>query len=270
MGLLRKISLKTLKLFSFDTTIKHHYTKNKFLLNTYNHKGYWYYGAKRERNTIKVFQSWIKPHQYVLEIGAHIGYFSTFYAYLVGSQGKVDVFEPSEKNAKYLNKNIKLLPENLQKIITVINKVAGDIDGFLDFFIDPISGQNNSFIANFEGFLANREQSAEKTAEVIKDCVEVIRLDTYFKKKNHLPDFVKIDVEGFEWNVIQGFAETIEKANPDFMIEIQADSENIIQFFKDKGYNIYNDEMKEINNHEDYLSIKTPNIFFRHKQNNEE
>lgn len=262
---LRKFALKTLKATAFDTTIKHHFTKYKFLLNTYNHKGYWYYGANREKNTIKLFQSWIKPHQYVLEIGGHIGYFSTFYADIVGNKGKVDVFEPSMKNAKYLNRNITFLPKDLQEIISVVNKGAGDVNEILDFYIDPISGQNNSFVKDFEGFLTNREYSAESKTETIKESIAVIRLDTYFETKTRYPDFVKIDVEGFEWNVIQGFVETIEKAHPSFMIEIQADSENIIRFFKEKGYKIFNDEMNEINDYQEYLNKKTPNIFFRFK-----
>ncbi len=264
MGLIRRIALKLLKITAFDTTIQHHFTKHKFMLNTYNHKGYWFYGTKREENTIKQFQAWIKPNNFVLEIGAHIGYFSTFYADLVGENGKVVVFEPSDKNAKYLNKNIQYLPEKLKKIITVINKGAGDIDGQLNFYIDPITGQNNSFVENFEGFYSNRENSADKEAELIKEVVHVVRLDTFFKEENRFPDFVKIDVEGFEWNVIQGFMDTIEKHHPSLMIEIQADSDKIVSYFKEKGYTIYNDQMDEIKNHADYISKKTPNIFFKY------
>lgn len=264
MELLRKIALTLLKFTAFDTSIKHHFTKNRFILNSYNHKGYWYYGAKRDKNTIKLFQLWIKPNQFVLEIGGHIGYFSTLYANIVGNKGRVDVFEPSKENLKYLNKNIAYLPSGLQKIITVVNKGAGDVDSVLDFYVDPISGQNNSFVENFEGFLVNRAYSAESNAELIKEKVEVIRLDTYFENKIIYPNFVKIDVEGFEWKVIEGFTLTILKAHPDFMIEIQTDSEKIIPFFKEIGYSIYNDEMKEINNHSEYLTKKTPNIFFRY------
>ena len=127
MSILRKIVLKVIKLTAFDTTIKHHFTNAKFLLNTYNHKGYWYFGAKREENTIKQFQSWIKPGQYVIEIGGHIGYFSTFYADLVGINGKVDVFEPSQKNIKYLKKNINFMHKNFSEIVSVIPKGAGTV-----------------------------------------------------------------------------------------------------------------------------------------------
>ncbi len=266
MQLVRKIVLKILKATAVDIKIKHHLTKYKFLLNTYHHKGYWYYGKKRKENTIKAFKSFIKPHSFVLEIGGHIGYFTTFFAKLVGEAGKVDVFEPGKENLKYLNSNVRLLPVELQKIITVVPKGAGDTDGKLDFYIDPVTGQNNSFVKNFEVFFSNRENSAETKAELIKEKVSVTRLDTWFQDKKTLPDFVKIDVEGFEWNVIQGFVKSIEQKHPDLMIEIHSDSEKIIHFFKERGYTIYNDEMDEIKNHADYLRKKTNNIFFQYRK----
>ncbi|MBA7547821.1 hypothetical protein ES705_40259 [subsurface metagenome] len=70
----------------------------------------------------------------------------------------------------------------MQKIITVVNNGAGVVNEVLDFYIDPISGQNNSFVKNFKGFYSNSEYSAESKAELIKESVVVIRLDTYFEE----------------------------------------------------------------------------------------
>ena len=256
--------LKIVKATAFDTTIKHHYTGRKFSLNTYNHKGYWYHGANREANTIKIFQSWVKPGDYVLEVGGHIGYFSTLYADLVGKQGKVEVFEPSEKNAKYLERNIRLLGD-LGSIVSVVKKGAGDVNQQLTFYIDPISGQNNSFVPEFEGFMTSREQSAETDAHTISETVDVVTLDSYLDGAMRFPNFVKIDVEGFEWNVVQGFKQTIEKTKPSLMIEIQADADKIFDFFYTQGYAIYNDRLEEIGIFADYKAKKTPNIFFKPK-----
>jgi hypothetical protein len=49
---MRKIILFILKNIKFDFKLKHHYTGFNFLLNSYYHKGYWYYGSKREYSTI--------------------------------------------------------------------------------------------------------------------------------------------------------------------------------------------------------------------------
>jgi FkbM family methyltransferase len=264
MDTFRKLFLKILKFTAVNRTITHHFTNKKFLINTYQHKGYWYHGKKREENTIRTFQKWIEKGDYVLEIGGHIGYFTTLYSFLVGETGKVDVFEPSELNLFYLKKNIEFLPQKTKQIITIENAGAGDINGTLDFYIDPISGQNNSFIKNFEGFLSSRKLSAETASEVIVTQAKVITLDSYYEKAFRLPDFVKIDVEGYEWNVLQGFKNSIAKHHPKLMVEIQNEAENILHFFKKNGYTIYNDKLVEIADYKDYLNKKTQNIFFQY------
>lgn len=264
--MLRKIILKLLKITARDISITHHYNHEPFLLNSYNHKGYWYHGKKREQETVAVFKDWITNGDFVLEIGGHIGYFSTLYAHLVGENGKVVVFEPSFENLKYLTKNVQNVKASLRNNIQLVQKGAGDVIGELDFYIDPISGQNNSFVKDFDGFKTSRELSAEQDADVKVVKVPVITLDSFFENESLLPNFVKIDVEGFEWNVIQGFQKTIEREHPSLMIEIQADADKLIPYFKSVGYTIFNDKMKEINTIEEYVKFKSPNIFFKYLQ----
>ncbi|HRG17656.1 MAG TPA: FkbM family methyltransferase [Flavobacterium lutivivi] len=262
-NIIRKTVLKLLKITARDIVIKHHYTGSKFKLNSYNHKGYWYHGKKREEETVAIFKKWINKNSFVLEIGGHIGYFTTFYANLVGENGKVTVFEPSNINLSYLRANVNLLPNELSKNVNIEQKGAGDINGELDFYIDPISGQNNSFVKDFDGFKTSREQSADKDVEVIIHKVPVTTLDGYFEDKDNFPDFVKIDVEGFEWNVIKGFMKTIENHKPSIMIEIQSDADKIIPYFKSIGYHVLNDKLEEIESIEDYYKKKSPNIFLK-------
>jgi FkbM family methyltransferase len=262
MKILRYITLQFLKKINFNFNIRHHYTGYNFYINSYIHKGYWYYGKKRELNTIMLFKKLIIPCNVVLEIGGHIGYFTTLYAELVGNNGCVYVFEPSSENLTYLKKNISNLNYNLNSIITVVPKGAGDTNEILDFYLDPITGQNNSFVKDFEGFYTNRENSADTHVDLKKTQVEVIRLDDFFTNIELLPDFVKIDVEGFELNVVNGFKSIIEKKRPNIMIEIQKDEKLIIDYFLSIGYFIFNDKMNSIKTFEDYLDFKTPNIFF--------
>lgn len=181
---------------------------------------------------------------------------------MVGENGKVDVFEPSDTNLYYLRKNIKYLPDSLSKNITVITKGAGDVNETLNFYIDPISGQNNSFVENFDGFVSSRKLSADDSVEVRVEKIEVVTLDSYFQNTNKYPDFVKIDVEGFEWNVLQGFRQTIAKAKPKIMVEIQSNANEIFDFFKSNNYRVLNDKLTEIIKFEDYSKLKTANIFF--------
>jgi FkbM family methyltransferase len=262
---MRHILLFILKYLKFDFKLKHHYTGFSFVLNSYYHKGYWYWGLKREYSTIQNFYKIIKNGDYVIEVGGHIGYFSTLYSNIIGPDGKLDVFEPSGENLKYLKKNVSLMTPNLSKIVSIIEKGVGNENVFLDFYIDPITGQNNSFVKDFEGFYDNRKYSAEKNAKLLTVKVPVIRIDDYLQNKSNYPNFIKIDVEGFEFNVIIGAKNTIEKYKPSLMIEIQKDENEIISYFLSIGYNIFNDNWVKISSFDDYLKFKTPNIFFINK-----
>jgi FkbM family methyltransferase len=262
MKIIRFIALQFLKNLNFNFTIRHHYTGFKFYLNSYTHKGYWFYGKKRELNTVMLFKKLITHNNVVLEIGGHIGYFTTLYAELVGNNGCIYVFEPSSENLTYLKKNISNLPNKLNSIITIAEKGAGDTNEVLDFYLDPITGQNNSFVKDFDGFYVNRKNSADININLEKIQVEVIRLDDYFSNIDILPDFVKIDVEGFELNVVNGFKSIIQKKRPNIMIEIQKDEKLIVDYFLSIGYFVFNDKMNSIKTFDDYLDFKTPNIFF--------
>lgn len=255
---IRKLVLSFLKLTSKDISIRHHFTGNLFLLNSYKHKGYWYFGKKREQNSMKIFSEIIKPGMNVLEIGGHIGYLTTYYSSIVGPSGKVVVFEPGKNNLKYLYSNVK--SSNAGNVI-IEELAAGNQNANMTFYLDPITGQNNTLVKSFEGFEKNRKFSAEPDTEYITDSVSVVRLDDYLKDKV-LPDFVKIDIEGYEWECIEGFMATIEDKRPILMIEVQANPDKIFSYFKSLNYKIYNDTMVEIHTLEDFENIGTPNIFF--------
>jgi FkbM family methyltransferase len=262
---MRALFLFFLKITSFDFKLRHHYTNFKFELNSYVHKGYWYHGSKREINTINHFQRLINPGDRVIEVGAHIGYFSTLFAKLVGREGRLIVFEPSKENLSYLEKNISFMPLYLQTNVTVVAKGVGDVNGSLDFYLDPITGQNNSFVKDFNGFIENRKFSAEKEAIVEKVKVPIIRLDDFLSNNDYSPTFIKIDVEGYELNVIKGMRATISNYRPNLMIEIQKDEKEIIDFFIISNYHIFNDYFSPIYSFGDYLKLNTPNMFFLSK-----
>src|SRR6478735_1296610 len=88
-----------------DITIKNHYTGDALHLHSFQHKGYWFYGRRREAATMKLFQRLIQPESVVAEVGGHIGYITQFFATLVGPRGRVYVFEPGPNNLPYLRAN---------------------------------------------------------------------------------------------------------------------------------------------------------------------
>ena len=140
----------------------------------------------------------------VIEVGAHIGLYTTFMAKLAGSAGAVHAFEPDPTSHRCLLENLKL--NNISNVIasplacahqrTTMTLSAGSF------------GESNSTI----GQLPDRISANSRTR------IETITLDEYTQSGQIAPDLVKIDVEGAESLVIAGGNETLSRA-PSIVLE---------------------------------------------------
>jgi FkbM family methyltransferase len=192
--------------------------------------GYYEYSV---RTLIKLF---IKESDYVLDIGGNIGYMSLLFANIVGENGKVFCFEPNPELIPVINANILI---NDFKNIEVINSAVGNVEGLADFYC----GIEHSLSTLITG---SEVLQIKKTFKV-----PVVTIDAYLKKNNidfNKVKFVKIDVEGFEYNVLKGMTELIQSRKAMFVIESNPPAQkplgiNLIiilkEFFFENGYKIY-------------------------------
>ena len=151
-----------------------------------------------EAGATRLLESILVPGMVVVDVGAHIGYFSLLAARLVGAAGKVYAFEPAPANFRLLTKNVDL--NGLRNIIAV-NKAVSDRVGESILFLQPGTLGHSLF-----------PETLGKGETSIK--VESITLDRFFADENwpHV-DLVKIDAEGAEPAVVNGMAELL-KRNP--------------------------------------------------------
>jgi FkbM family methyltransferase len=79
---------------------------------------------------------------------------------------------------------------------------------------------------------------AEKTEEVNTEVEKTITIDDFVKEKDIRPDFIKIDVEGFEYEVLQGMIETLKKFKPKIIMETHSSElrRKCHKFLTDIGY----------------------------------
>lgn len=233
---LRRLVLPILHWANRDITINHPWTGDDLRLNLFRHKGYWFHGKNRENREMQIFQQILSKDEIIAEVGGHIGYLSLWFSRQLGS-GHVYVFEPGENNLPYLRKNIA--PKANIKVIEV---GCGELAGQQEFFQDNLTGQNNSFVPNFQGLSTNAKYAPGVVVSVKKSVVEVVRLDDYFHEIGVQPGFIKIDTEGFEWPVLKGCHGlfSIDKIKPKFMVEVQANHSEIYHLFSSMGYRIYN------------------------------
>jgi FkbM family methyltransferase len=235
----RTVALKTLKIFSFDFSIRHHWVEKRFIkLNSFKHKGYWWYGRKREEATLKSVADLILPGQTVVELGAHIGYLTLYFSHLVGSEGRVIAFEPSEQNREYLEGNIRGISN-----VAVEPVAISDFVGAADLFVEDLTGQNTSLVESYE-VLGQNEINAGIRANIARESVPVTTLDAYCEANGVIPNFIKIDVEGAEEAVLRGSLNTMRKARPVVLIEITRRHGEVYNLLRSLDYSCFDDELR--------------------------
>lgn len=226
MAIKNKIRRSAIKLLSIvgdrDATISHHWTRAPLLLNLFRHRGYWWKGKRRERESVDAIYKLVSPGDVVIELGGHIGYLSQIFAELVTTSGKVVVFEPSSTNAGYLKKNVSSFGN-----VAVIEKAVSSEIGEVVFFEEGLSGQNNSLVREYNIFEHNRTASGVEVT-VTETRVTCTTLDSEVEITNVHPNFIKIDVEGAEYMVLLGATNVLRTDRPVLMIEI---SNNIKECF---------------------------------------
>ena len=74
----------------------------------------------------KIVENIIKNGNIVIDVGAHMGYYSLLFAKLVGKNGKIFAFEPDPKNFSRVQKNVKL---NNYMNIVLTQKAVSDRTG---------------------------------------------------------------------------------------------------------------------------------------------
>jgi|GEM_PF-1448209 len=173
------------------------------------HSNRWFYpryadGRIHEPVTTKLFLDYIKKDSQVLDIGGHLGYFSCI-AGKLASQGCVHVFEVDSNCLELIKKNLAI--NNITNV-TIHHLAVTDKNDFVK--IPKLTHPDPGLIIN---------------SSTGNDYIEVkgIRLDDFVSQHNIKPDFIKIDVEGAEWNVLNGMKNILNQENLILLAEIHVD-----------------------------------------------
>ena len=152
----------------------------------------------------------LSPGDIVFECGTHHGLTAMLLANWVGETGKIVSFEINHKNAKIAQKNIKL--NNINNVV-IEEKGLGSQPSNLKIFNKSNASVTPANLIS-SGWLKNFIYGTNE--------VEIITLDDYAAAKSIMPTFLKIDVEGYETEVLKG-AREILKTRPKLEIEIHTE-----------------------------------------------
>jgi FkbM family methyltransferase len=232
---LRRIALAALRTFSpGDITIKHHWwPEAKVRLDCYRHKGYWFHGRNRERAFMERIAELVGEGDVAIDIGGHIGYLALHLRGLVGPEGRVIVFEPGANNLPYIQANCAAYPN-----IEIVTAACSEDDGEAEFWVEDLTGQNNSLLNNYKTFDDNKRRAfSGATTQAVK--VKTLRLDGFLKERGLKPDFIKIDVEGAELQVLRGAEACLRAHKPKLMVEVTENKAEVETLLRGLGYAIH-------------------------------
>ena len=168
----------------------------------------------------------------IIDVGSNLGYQSLYY----NEKFKkiIICFEPSSLNFFFLKKNLKNF-----KNITLYNYALGEQKKTLNLSIPIFEKHRPSNLGLFT-------LRAESQSSLLHEKVKVEKFDnlkTTFKDyKNY---YIKIDVEGYEYEVLTGMQNLINKKNCVFKIELNWNYfdvqrlKNIYKFLKSKDYQVF-------------------------------
>ena len=136
--------------------------------------------------------------QVVFDAGANCGFFALTQA-SANPRLRIVCFEPHPATFQRLQKNIAL--NDLESRITPVHAAVGSTSGICELNVSPESSM---------GIVAESPtQFLEKPRKV---PVPLVTLDDYARAHGVWPDFLKIDVEGFEAEVLRGARQVLSRA----------------------------------------------------------
>lgn len=167
-----------------------------------------YYFKEFEGDTYESIQKLMIKGKCFFDIGGNIGLISLMVNQICSGNVDVHIFEPAPDNFELLKSNIEM--NGMDNV--VLNNVAvssGD-NATLRMYIYEDQAYNSVYMLNRVPF---------------KSIVEVpaLSIDGYIEKQGIRPDTIelmKIDVEGYEYNVLKGASRLLTEYSPKILCEI--------------------------------------------------
>jgi FkbM family methyltransferase len=198
------------KIFDLDT-LKKRQIKTGFLKRLFFYGKYYdhrYFDGFFEERIIETINKIMVPGN-IYDIGAHFGFYSLIFAKSV-KDGKVYCFEPNPYCFERLSKTIEL--NNFKDKVELLNFAVGSENTEKEMMILLDNLARSTLSAEFKEYY-----DQQKKYSFQKKTVPIKSLDSL---NLPVPVLIKIDVEGFESDVIRGMRGVLKNFLPNLIIEI--------------------------------------------------
>lgn len=154
---------------------------------------------QEEETDLEIVRRLLKPGQSFVDCGANIGIWTLVAASAVGTNGKVFAFEPNPATFEKLSQNVSLL----------------ELASHIQLFASAVGSTNTNL-----PFSCEKSHNISQIVEMLNNesiLVSVVSLDLALR--DNKIDGIKIDVEGFELEVLQGAKSIINNCKPWLCVE---------------------------------------------------
>ena len=189
-----------------------------------------------EEGLTRMILSYLKPGMTFLDVGANVGYYTLMAAWLVGSDGSVHSFEPTPETYKILQSNAAKKP-NVRLNECAVSYESGTIR--FNVYGAHLMGSNSKF----ETIL---DSSQRPNIEPVSYEVAATTIDQYVIENGVRPNFIKIDAEHSEYDIIQGMHDTLHRHHPVISVEVGdinikgiPPCRKLVEFMTSEGYQAY-------------------------------
>jgi FkbM family methyltransferase len=136
------------------------------------------------------------------DLGAHVGFYTLLFSRLVGPGGVVHAFEPVPRNISYLKRHLRLNGAiNVRVQELVVTRQTGTVA------FDSSSGVSMGRVVTC---------TASETSRV-----PAVSLDDFvYADRHESPDFIKMDVEGGEADVLAGMSRLLADRPPVLLVSV--------------------------------------------------
>jgi len=152
------------------------------------------FNYSRERVFMEVLNQTVKPGMCCIDCGANIGYATMFMVRNAGENGRVLAIEPNGHNKELLQQNLGL--NGFLSHCDVFQYVMSDKNGVVEFWL---SDKPNLHSAT--------KTKHSKTLEMLP-C---LTLEAFCAARKCFPNFIKMDVEGDEVQILNGAYDFFKK-----------------------------------------------------------
>ena len=139
----------------------------------------------------------IKPGAICFDVGANVGAYALQLAHWTGAAGRVIAFEPNPLAIKVLSTHVRI--NGFERIIAVEKVAVGSSSGTATMYRSGADGMSR---------LGEQNTLLHSTEPI---AVPVITIDDYCARTGLEPDWILIDIEGFEIAALRGAAHTLQR-----------------------------------------------------------